>query len=294
MSELLNEIAFLFQRLNWLSVVDLFLVTIIFYGIFLAIKDTQAMVLLRGVFFLVILISLLTALVDLPAFSWLVKTSLPALLLAIPVVFAPEIRRGLERLGRAGSRSVPLLGTSLKDTSTQTIKAVVVAAARLSARQHGALIVFQRRESLKDYIASGVQLNAVVTPELLLQTFYPNTPLHDGAVVITGDILTAASCVMPLSSSGILHTSPERQMGLRHRAALGISENSDAVVVVVSEESGSISVVRGGRIIRKLDSERLENILVALLQKSDKGKSQFSLTKQLRKWLGLDNPEDQV
>ena len=294
MSELLNEIAFLFQRLNWLSVIDLFLVTIIFYGIFLALKDTQAMVLLRGVFFLVILISLLTALVDLPAFSWLVKTSLPALLLAIPVVFAPEIRRGLERLGRAGSRSVPLLGTSVKDTSTQTIKAVVVAAARLSARQHGALIVFQRGESLRDYIASGVQLNAAVTPELLLQTFYPNTPLHDGAVVITGDILTAASCVMPLSSSGILHTSPERQMGLRHRAALGISENSDAVVVVVSEESGSISVVQGGRIIRKLDSERLESILVALLQKSDRGKSQFSLTRQLRKLLGLDNPEDQA
>lgn len=291
MSDLLNEIAFLFQRLNWLSLIDLFLVTIFFYGIFLMLKDTRAMVLLRGVFFLVILISLLTALVDLPAFSWLVKTALPALLLAIPVVFAPEIRRGLERLGSAGSRSLPLLSTSTKETSPETVKAVVVAAARLSARQHGALIVFQRKENLTDYIASGVRLNAAVTAELLLQTFYPNTPLHDGAVIITGDILMAASCVMPLSSSGILHTSPERQMGLRHRAALGISENSDAVVVVISEESGAISVVQGGRIIRKLDSERLENILLALL-KSEKDK-RLSFGKLVRKWLGFENREDQ-
>lgn len=294
MSDLINEIAFVFQRLNWLSVLDLFLVTAIFYAIFLALKDTQAIVLLRGMLILVILISLLTALVDLPAFSWLVRTALPALLLAIPVVFAPEIRRGLERLGRAGSRSIPLLSTNVKDTSLETIKAVVVASARLSARQHGALIVFQRRESLRDYIASGVQLNAGVTPELLLQTFYPNTPLHDGAVIITGDILTAASCVMPLSSSGVLHGSPERQMGLRHRAALGISEITDAVVVVVSEESGSISVVQGGRIIRKLDAERLENILDALLQKSEKDKPGIRWAKLLRKLLGIDKPEDQA
>lgn len=294
MSDLINEIAFVFQRLNWLSVLDLFLVTAIFYAIFLALKDTQAIVLLRGMLILVILISLLTALVDLPAFSWLVRTALPALLLAIPVVFAPEIRRGLERLGRAGSRSIPLLSTNVKDTSLETIKAVVVASARLSARQHGALIVFQRRESLRDYIASGVQLNAGVTPELLLQTFYPNTPLHDGAVIITGDILTAASCVMPLSSSGVLHGSPERQMGLRHRAALGISEITDAVVVVVSEESGSISVVQGGRIIRKLDAERLENILAALLQKSEKDKPGIRWAKLLRKLLGIDKPEDQA
>jgi len=204
MSDLLNEIVFLFQRLNWLSVLDLFLVTAIFYGILLLIKDSQAMVLLRGVFLLVVLISLLIALVDLPAFSWLVNKSLPALLLAIPVVFAPEIRRGLERIGRASSGAVPLLGISMKETSQQTVKAVVTASARLSARKHGALIVFQRFENLIDYIKSGTPLNAIVTPELLLQVFYPNTPLHDGAVIIAGDVLVAASCVLPLSSSGIL------------------------------------------------------------------------------------------
>jgi diadenylate cyclase len=106
-------------------------------------------------------------------------------------------------------------------------------------------------------------LNAQVTPDLLLQIFYPNTPLHDGAAIVSGTRVVAASCVMPLSASGVLTRSPERRMGLRHRAALGISEVSDAVAVIVSEETGVISVVHGGRMIRRLDSERLENILHA-------------------------------
>jgi diadenylate cyclase len=148
----------------------------------------------------------------------------------------------------------------------QVIKAVVAAAARLSARQHGALIVLQRNDSLQEYVLTGVQMNARVTPELLLQVFYPNTPLHDGAVIISDHHLTASACVMPLSASGILNRSPERQMGLRHRAALGISEASDAIAVVVSEETGSISIAHSGRMIRRLDSERLENILNAFYQ----------------------------
>ena len=110
---------------------------------------------------------------------------------------------------------------------------------------------------------TGVNLNAEVTPELLLQVFYPNTPLHDGAVIIADNRIIAGACVMPLSASGILNRSPDRQMGLRHRAALGISEASDAIAVVVSEETGSISIAHGGRMIRRLDSERLENILMA-------------------------------
>jgi diadenylate cyclase len=125
------------------------------------------------------------------------------------------------------------------------------------------LIVLQRLDNLDEYVRTGVLMNAHLTPELLLQVFYPNTPLHDGAVIVEGNRLVAGSCVMPLSASGILARSPERQMGLRHRAALGISEASDAIAVVVSEETGSISISHGGRMIRRLDSERLENILTA-------------------------------
>jgi diadenylate cyclase len=146
--------------------------------------------------------------------------------------------------------------------TTETIRAIVTASTRLSAREHGALIVIQRSDTLNEYITTGVRMNANVTPELLLQIFYPNTPLHDGAVIITGAQIAAAACVMPLSASGILNRQPDRQMGLRHRAALGISEACDAVAVVVSEETGQISIAQGGRMIRRLDAERLESILM--------------------------------
>jgi diadenylate cyclase len=229
------------------------------------VRETQAVVLLRGMILLIIFLSLLTSLVELPAFSWLIRTTLPSLLLAIPVIFAPEIRRGLERLGRAGSTSL-LISPIPADGMEESIHAIVTAATRLSAREHGALIVIQRGESLSDYVNTGVRLNARITPELILQIFYPNTPLHDGAAIVIGNQITAAACVMPLSSSGVLNRSPERQMGLRHRAALGTSEASDAIVVVVSEETGQISIAHSGRMIRRLDSERLENILLAFYQ----------------------------
>jgi diadenylate cyclase len=231
-------------------------------------------VLLRGAISLMVLLALLTALVDLPAFSWLVRTTLPALLLAIPVVFAPEIRRALERIGRAGTF---IRGNSNKeDLQIQgSIHAIVSASARLSSRQHGALIIIQRLDSLDEYVNTGVIMDARLTPELLLQVFYPNTPLHDGAVIVDKMRVMAGACVMPLSASGILVRSPERQMGLRHRAALGISEASDAIAVVVSEETGSISIAHAGRMIRRLDPERLENILSAFYRPEQQHKGFF-------------------
>ncbi len=263
LSGLIANLVFIFERLNWLSLVDLLLVTAIFYVILALLRGTQAMALLRGALLLIALFGLLNSFSVLPAFSWLIETTLPALIFAIPVIFAPEIRRALERLGRAGA----LIPTdSNTNQLSDTISAIVTACARLSDRQHGALIVIQRQDVLSEYAQTGVAVDARVTPELLLQIFYPNTPLHDGAVIISGSRVVAAACVMPLSASGVLVRSPERQMGLRHRAALGISEVSDAVTVVVSEETGSISVVHGGRMIRRLDSNRLENILRAFFR----------------------------
>jgi diadenylate cyclase len=265
MTNFLNNLLFIFQRLNLLSLLDILLVTLIFFVILYSLRDTQAMMLLRGMIILVVALVLLTTLVELPAFSWLIRSILPALLLSIPVIFAPEIRRALERLGRAGT----FLPATTRPASEQTrgvIHAVVEASARLSARQHGALIVIQRQDNLDQYIETGVQMRANVTPELLLQIFYPDTPLHDGAVIISGERMVAAACVMPLSASGVLNRTPERQMGLRHRAALGISEVSDAVSVVVSEQSGSISISHAGRMIRRIDPERLENILAAFFR----------------------------
>jgi diadenylate cyclase len=285
---LLNDLIFLFQRLNWTSVLDIALVTAVIFVVLIIVRDTQAVVLLRGVVFLIILLSLLTTLVNLPAFSWLLQTTLPALLLAIPVIFAPEIRRALERLGRAGSGDFFWRSQTNHLQAMETaLQAIVSASARLSARRHGALIVLQRQDSLTEYTQTGVLLDAVATPEILLQIFYPNTPLHDGAVIIIEGKIVSAACVLPLSASGILTRSPERQMGLRHRAALGISEASDAIAVVVSEETGSISIAHGGRMIRRLDSERLENILYAFYR-SPEGPP--SAVRAIREFIGLPEP----
>jgi diadenylate cyclase len=260
-SDFINNLLFIFQRLNWESVIDILLVTIVFLILLLFLRNTQAMVLLRGIILLVIVISLLTAVLDLPAFSWLVNTTLPAMLLAIPVIFAPEIRRALERVGRAGNLIPPWGG---HEQTQDVISAMVRSASRLSSRRHGALIVLQRLDTLEEYIETGVPLDAQVSPELLLQIFYPNTPLHDGAVVIIDNRVAAAGCVLPLSASGVLSQTSERVIGLRHRASLGISEVSDSVAVVVSEESGSISIATGGRMIHRLDAKRLEGVLRAI------------------------------
>jgi diadenylate cyclase len=207
-------------------------------------------------------------------------------LLSVPVIFAPEIRRALERIGRAGTLHLAFNKTANPDDFEQTMHTITTAAARLSARQHGALIILQRLDNLDEYIRSGVRMNAEVTPELLLQIFYPNTPLHDGAAILSGPKVVAAACVLPLSASGILNRSPERQMGLRHRAALGISEVSDAIAVVISEETGAISIAHAGRMIRRIDAERLENILIAFFRPA----ANEHLPHWLRRFLPSNSP----
>ncbi len=260
MDGLISELTFLLQRLDWAAALDLILVTAIVFSLLRLARGTQAVVLLRGLILLVAIIALLITLLPLPAFSWLLRAALPALIVAIPVIFAPEIRRALERLGRASA----VIGSAGEPPHVErTVEAVCNASQRLSDTRQGALIVIERETPLDEYLETGVPLDSVLTPELLLQIFFVNTPLHDGAVIIRRERLQAAGCVMPLSSSGTLSRSPERHMGLRHRAALGISEVSDAVAVVVSEETGSIAVAHNGRMIRRLDINRLRNILIA-------------------------------
>jgi diadenylate cyclase len=270
MTEFFSDILFLFQRFGWTDFLDIILVSAIFYALLILLRDTEALILLRGVLFIIVLLGFLITLVDLPAFSWLISTVLPALLFAIPVIFAPEIRRALERVGRAGNVSFLKRTRRLTEEKLlETLDAVVNACGRLSERHHGALIVMQRMQGLGEYAETGVPMSAEVTAELLLQIFYPNTPLHDGAVIIVDNEIVAASCVMPLSASGVLNRSPERTMGLRHRAALGISEVSDAIAVVISEETGSISIAQSGRMIRRLNMERLQNTLNAFFQPTE-------------------------
>ncbi len=254
---------FIFQRANWLSVIDILLVAMVVFAILYLLRDTKALVLLRGVLFLIVIISLLSSLRVLPAFSWLVTNTLPTLLLAIPVIFAPEIRRMLERIGRTGSIFAHEQYTSEME---RVIQQVVRATRRIAEKKYGGLIVFSRLDSLQAYIDTGVSLSAVVTPETLIQIFYPKTPLHDGAVIISDNVIAAAGCVLPLSASGVLEESPERSMGLRHRAALGIAEESDGIAVVISEETGIVSLAHDGKLDKYVPLDELQDRLVAFFQ----------------------------
>lgn len=260
MTELLSEIGFILQRFDWLSLLDVLLVSTVFYLLFRLVRGTQAVVLLRGIVVLLIGIAIVTSLLQLRAFSWLMSVTLPALLVAVPVIFAPEIRRALERLGRAGLLFAPTPAAVIIDN---LVTPICSAAQRLSDQRFGALIVIERSIRLDEYVESGVLIDAELSTELLLQIFHINTPLHDGAVIVRDGRIAAAAVVLPLSASGTTSRTAVRQMGLRHRASLGISEVSDALAVVVSEETGAISLTHNARMIRKLDQPRLRNILTA-------------------------------
>jgi diadenylate cyclase len=248
------------QRLNWIDVLDILLVALIFFWLLYLLRGTRAVPLLRGAILLTILITLLSGTIRLRAFGWLVQRTIPALLVAVPVIFQQELRRALEQLGRAGS----LFGRAKGKRASleQTLDAIVQASRTLLERRYGALIVLERDTGLQEFVDSGVFLDAAITPELLVNIFDPHTMLHDGAVIIRQGRAIAAACVLPLSTSFLA----DRQLGLRHRAAIGVTEESDAIVIVVSEERGSISIAHNGRIIRNLDVKRLEAVLRALFQ----------------------------
>lgn len=272
-NNLWNYLLFIFQRANWLSVLDILLVATVVFLILYLLRDTKALVLLRGVLFLIVVISLLSSLRVLPASSWLVSNTLPTLLLAIPVIFAPEIRRMLERIGRTGSI---FAHEQYSSEMYRIIQQVVRAARRIAERKYGGLIVFTRLDSLQAYIDTGVVLKAEVTPETLIQIFFPKTPLHDGAVILANEVIAAAGCVLPLSASGVLEESPERSMGLRHRAALGIAEETDAVAVVISEETGIVSLAYEGKLDKYVPLDELQAKLAGFFLTEEVHKSLLS------------------
>jgi diadenylate cyclase len=248
------------QRLDWVDALDILLVAFIFFWILYLVRGTRAVPLLRGVVILIVVVTPLSGLIHLSAFGWLTQKALPALLVAIPVVFQQELRHALERLGRAGS----LFGRSTGDRAVleQALSAIVEACLILAERRHGALIVLERETGLQELADSGVILDAVITPDLLRSIFDPHTTLHDGAVIIRHGRILAAACVLPLSTAFLA----DRQLGLRHRAALGVTEESDAIALVVSEERGAISIAHNARMIRNLDGKRLEAVLQAFFQ----------------------------
>lgn len=255
----MSDVLFTLQRLNWNSILDILLVALVFYWILILIQGTQAVQLLRGVLVLVFITFLVINLFDLTAFRWLINKSLPALLVAIPVIFQPELRRALERLGRTGTM---FARAGQYDELEETLQVVASVAQQLAAKRLGALIALERETGLEEYIETGIRLDAQISRELLLTIFHTNTALHDGAVIIRNNRIVSASCLLPLSRLG----TGSYHLGTRHRAALGLTETTDAIVVIVSEETGIVSISYDGRLIRELDEIRLLKLLRAFFR----------------------------
>lgn len=255
----MSNLVYNLSRLDFSSVIDILLVALVFYWILTLIHGTQGEQLLRGVLILAVLaVIAASAFNSLTAFSWLLDKALPAILIAIPVIFQPELRRALERVGRTSKFLTPSAGQPTQ--IEQSIEAVIRAVLPMSRLKHGALIVFERNTILEDNIETGIRLDALVSSDLLRTIFVPGNTLHDGAVIIRDNRIVAASVILPLGHP----TGPTKQMlGTRHLAALGITEMTDAVVVVVSEETGVISIASNGQLIRGLDQQELEQMLKA-------------------------------
>lgn len=263
MSDLRDFLSDNFQQFDAAAAVEVAIIALILFWILLLLRGTTAMAVIRGAFILLIGAVILVQAFDLPVLDFLIRNSFTGLLIALPIIFQPELRRALERVGRTSARafgSVP--------ANQHTIEAVNVAAADMSRKQIGALIVVERETGLQDYIETGIPVDAITSPDLIESIFYPNSPLHDGAVVVRDDRVIAAGVTLPLSEN----TFPG-EFGTRHRAALGISERTDAVTIVVSEETGRISVTADGQMHPRLDEAHLQGLLESLLMHRRNGTS---------------------
>lgn len=258
----MSQAIWILSRLDWHSLLDILLVAILFYGLLTLLRGTRAVPLLRGLIIVLLLILLIRSVLNVPTLGWLLDSVVPALIVTIPVLFQPELRRALENLGQTGPWSRRPWSKQAAQEIHQTIEQIATACSEMSRQRIGALIVLERTIGLEEYAELGTRLDARLSSELLLNLFFPNSPLHDGAVLVRQEHILAAGCVLPLSEDVL----DSYQYGMRHRAAIGISEQTDAVAVVVSEETGAIAVAQRGRIVRWLDKQKLIGLLQALFR----------------------------
>jgi len=244
------------KDISWQSsLVDIAVVAVIIYQLLMLIKGTRAVQLIKGLFVLLI-VSVVSKYMELTTLSWMLDKVWYMLVVALPVVFQPELRRALEQLGRG--KFIKMHSTS---TGPEEYRKLIDELARctqfLSQSRIGALIVIEKQTGIQEFIETGVKIDGVVSSEFLVNIFIPKSPLHDGAVIIRGDRVAAAGCFLPLTQD----TGLQKDLGTRHRAALGLSEVSDSVIIVVSEENGIISVAKNGRLTRNLDEKGLRDLL---------------------------------
>lgn len=261
MAQLWQALTATMALLDFWSVVDIVIVAAIIYGVLALVRGTTASSVLYGLTLLLVAVAVVRSIPGLVVLNWLLVNVLPLLAIALLVIFQPELRRAMERLGRLRALfSYPLAPPYLIGAS-RALDEICHACRRLSERRQGALIVLARETGLQEYADTGVEVNGTLSAELLLTIFSPGVPLHDGAVIVQGDRILAAGCLLPLSDRTV-----DYAMGMRHRAALGITEVTDAVSVAVSEETGLIALANNGRLVRGLDEQKLRKALTVLLR----------------------------
>lgn len=250
----MTQLLSLFKAFDWRAVIDITVVAVIIYQLLMLIKGTRAVQLIKGLFIL-LLVSVLSRQLGLTTLTWILDKVWTMLLFALPVVFQPELRKALEQLGRGK------FITMHPNTGTEEIKKLIDELVRcsqvLSQSRIGALIVVEKKTGIQEYVDTGVKIDGVVSSEFLVNIFIPKSPLHDGAVIVRGDRVAAAGCFLPLTQEFVM----QQELGTRHRAALGLSEVSDALVIIVSEETGVISTAQNGRLRRFLDEKSLRDLL---------------------------------
>jgi len=252
----------IFKQIRWQDIFDIALVSLILYRILLIIKGTKAAQMLMGLAVL-LLASFFSRYLQLYTMDWIIQSFWSQVVIALIVLFQPEIRKGLARVGETS-----LLRNFTSAEELKSLEEIVRASVALANRKVGALIVIEREVSLKDYVEIGVSLDARVSKELLMSIFHPTSPIHDGAVVIRGNRVVAAGCFLPITLGSDL----SKSLGTRHRAGIGISEETDAVSVIVSEETGTISMAIGAKLETHIDMGSLRDILTDLFTESKKDK----------------------
>lgn len=268
--EYLKALKINFNLFDVTSIIDIVIVAFVIYRLMMLIRGTRAVQLIKGLVILLVATAL-SSLLNLNTVHWLLKQTMTALVVALPIVFQPELRRTLEKLGGGNFFARPLTQMAEGDLSA-LINEVLRAVQKMSAIRTGALILLERGTGLQEFIDTGIRIDGLVTAELLENIFIPKSPLHDGAAIIRGDRLQAAACVLPLSESREL----SRELGTRHRAAVGLSEQSDALAVVVSEETGNVSMAVEGNLYRRLNEAGLRELLVEFLQPGQSRKKALS------------------
>lgn len=252
-----------FVNIRLLDILDILIVAAVLYKLILIIRGTRAVQLIQGLA-VIFIASAVSKWLGLYTINWLLRNTITLVLVALPIVFQPELRRALEQLGRGKLLTEPInfLGKEDERDMQRIVESILQATINLAKTRTGALIVLERKTGLNDFIETGVPIDAIISLELLGNIFVPNTPLHDGAVIIRAGRVAAAGCFLPLTENPHIN----KNLGTRHRAALGLTEETDALVIVVSEETGIISLAENGNLKRFIDEETLRTTLNNLYQ----------------------------